>query len=128
MTLLMPWLQWPRATLENVASLGPKDGVTGPLYRGDVVTVQRHLEALARSRPDVARLYLSLTEKALPMALQLGMGPEGKEALEGVLAEFNDRRPDSPPPDSPQTGPHQAGADLLSAGQPIADQPESRSL
>lgn len=90
-----------RATLENIASLGPRDGVTGPLYRGDVVTVQRHLEALGHSRPDVARLYLALTEKALPMALELGMGPEGKAALERVLEEFDARQPDSLPPDSP---------------------------
>ena len=104
-----------RATLENVARLGPKDGVTGPLYRGDVVTVGRHLEALSRSRPDVARLYLSLTEKALPLALQLGMGPEGREALERVLAEFDYLRPDSLQPYSPQPDAHDASADQTEA-------------
>lgn len=116
-----------RATLENVARLGPKDGVTGPLYRGDVVTVQRHLEALARSRPDVARLYVSLTEKALPLALQLGMGPEGKEAMEGVLervlAGFDYRQADGPQTDSTQSDFPKTDAYQKSAYQPGARYP-----
>ena len=77
-----------RATLENVAALGPREGVTGPLYRGDVATVRQHLEALSISRPDVAGLYLSLTEKAVPLALELGLTPEGQAALDGALAEY----------------------------------------
>ncbi|MYC28841.1 MAG: DUF2520 domain-containing protein [Chloroflexi bacterium] len=109
-----------RATLENVASLGPRDGVTGPLYRGDVVTVRRHLEALSRSRPDVARLYLSLTEKALPLAMQLGMGPDGIEALERTLAEFDDRRPDTQRPGSWQSDAHQSSAVPPSGDEPGA--------
>lgn len=36
-----------RATVENVERLGPAAALTGPVSRGDWVTVERHLEAIA---------------------------------------------------------------------------------
>lgn len=38
-----------RATVENVARLGPAAALTGPVSRGDWETVERHLEAIADS-------------------------------------------------------------------------------
>jgi predicted short-subunit dehydrogenase-like oxidoreductase (DUF2520 family) len=38
-----------RATVENVAALGPSRALTGPAARGDVETLQRHRGALAPS-------------------------------------------------------------------------------
>ena len=35
-----------RATVDNVDALGPADALTGPVARGDVDTVRRHLDAL----------------------------------------------------------------------------------
>jgi len=40
------YLDLARAALENVADLGPAAALTGPVARGDDVTVQRHLDAL----------------------------------------------------------------------------------
>lgn len=40
------YLDLARAALENVADLGPHEALTGPVARGDEVTVQRHLDAL----------------------------------------------------------------------------------
>ena len=34
------------ATIDNVAELGPRDALTGPVARGDVATIAAHLEAL----------------------------------------------------------------------------------
>ena len=76
-----------RATLDNVARLGPKAGVTGPLVRGDVATVQGHLAALMPASPEIARLYAALTEKSLPLALELGLTPQGAAAIKQTLAE-----------------------------------------
>ena len=46
------YLDLARAALENVADLGPAAALTGPVARGDDVTVQRHLDALpADERP-----------------------------------------------------------------------------
>lgn len=43
---LEAYLPLVRATVENVAALGPAGALTGPVARGDLVTVAAHLEAL----------------------------------------------------------------------------------
>jgi predicted short-subunit dehydrogenase-like oxidoreductase (DUF2520 family) len=51
-----------RATIDNVEELGPEGALTGPVARGDVDTVLRHLDAL----PDGERAaYCALAEQAL---------------------------------------------------------------
>ena len=82
-----------RATLDNVAALGPAASVTGPLVRGDAGTVRKHLDALARSNPPVARLYGTLTELSLPTALQRGLGPEGVAAIREAVADAGSHHP-----------------------------------
>ncbi len=46
-----------RATLENVARLGPSGALTGPIARGDVGTVAGHVEALAACEPALRGLF-----------------------------------------------------------------------
>ena len=40
------YLDLVRATVDNVAALGPRRALTGPVARGDIATVARHLTAL----------------------------------------------------------------------------------
>jgi predicted short-subunit dehydrogenase-like oxidoreductase (DUF2520 family) len=54
-----------RATLDNVAALGPAAGLTGPAARGDEATIRRHLRALP---PDERRAYRSLADAARRLA------------------------------------------------------------
>jgi len=54
-----------RATLENVAALGPAAALTGPVARGDAATVRRHREAMD---PDQRRLYDALARATLALA------------------------------------------------------------
>jgi predicted short-subunit dehydrogenase-like oxidoreductase (DUF2520 family) len=65
-----------RATVENVAELGPAAALTGPVARGDVATVRAHLEALPIEEQDLYR--------ALARAAQRLAGQESTE-LEAVL-------------------------------------------
>jgi predicted short-subunit dehydrogenase-like oxidoreductase (DUF2520 family) len=51
-----------RSTLDNVDAHGPAGALTGPIRRGDVDTVARHLAALP---PDEQRAYRALAEQAL---------------------------------------------------------------
>ena len=41
-----------RATVENIAAMGPEAALTGPVARGDVDTVRRHLEAFSDTDTD----------------------------------------------------------------------------
>lgn len=53
-----------KQTLRNYGALGPADSFSGPLVRGDVATVRRHLQAL-RKLPSARALYMALAQAAL---------------------------------------------------------------
>lgn len=53
-----------RATVENVAELGPAAALTGPASRGDQVTLDRHRTALARLGPSELVTYDALVAAA----------------------------------------------------------------
>ena len=55
------YLDLVRGTVENVAALGPRHALTGPVARGDLETVQRHLDALPEEQ---AAVYRALSEAA----------------------------------------------------------------
>jgi predicted short-subunit dehydrogenase-like oxidoreductase (DUF2520 family) len=53
-----------RQTLENYAAYGAAGGFSGPIVRGDVGTVKKHLEVL-RDVPAAREVYLALARAAL---------------------------------------------------------------
>ena len=55
-----------RQTLENYSRLGPNRSFSGPLIRGDVNTVEKHL-AVLQKHPDARNVYASLAHSALSM-------------------------------------------------------------
>jgi predicted short-subunit dehydrogenase-like oxidoreductase (DUF2520 family) len=77
-----------RATLDNVARLGPRDALTGPAVRGDAGTIERNLRSIADAAPDLVAAYVSLCRVAIDVA-----GPrlaeDGRAAVEEVLARWS---------------------------------------
>ncbi len=59
-----------RSTAENLSQQGLPQALTGPVARGDVTTVQRHLTALEAAVPDVADLYRRLGAEVLAVAAE----------------------------------------------------------
>jgi predicted short-subunit dehydrogenase-like oxidoreductase (DUF2520 family) len=59
------YLDLVRATVENVAELGPAAALTGPAARGDEVTLARHVEALP---PEERALYQAMADEARRLA------------------------------------------------------------
>ena len=57
-----------KATLHNVGSLGPQRAATGPVVRGDVDTLRRHLQAFKAQAPELLPLYVALTKASIPLA------------------------------------------------------------
>ncbi len=78
-------------TMQNLLeSRAPLDALTGPVMRGDVETVQRHLAALAL---DDASLYRALAKVALDLARRKGIDAGVAEQLElRVLDDARARR------------------------------------
>jgi len=68
----------------EVARRGPVGALTGPIRRGDVETVTRHLEALAVRRR-MADLYRMLGAVALEIATEAGLEPVAAERVKRAL-------------------------------------------
>jgi predicted short-subunit dehydrogenase-like oxidoreductase (DUF2520 family) len=77
------------ATLENVDSLGTAAALTGPIARGDLGTIQKHLDALQRECPDNSALYRELGLSTAPLALQ--NGSISVERYDAIVALLRDR-------------------------------------
>ena len=67
-----------RTALDNVAISGPSAALTGPVARGDVDTVRRHLQALPASE---RAAYIALARRAAVLA---GRDPDVE--FDGLLA------------------------------------------
>ncbi len=72
--------------LRNVAARGTTDGLTGPVRRGDAITVQRHLDAL-RERPELVEIYRALARRAVEIAARIdGPGGPDRAGLDAIRA------------------------------------------
>jgi len=74
-------------TLSNAKALGIRASLTGPMTRGDVGTLERHLDALARLAPDVLPLYRAAAEREIRLAESRGsLAPHAAESMRRLLA------------------------------------------
>lgn len=74
-------------TLGNARALGIRAALTGPMTRGDVGTLTRHLEALTRLAPDVLPLYVAAAEREVALAEARGaLAPHVAESMRRLLA------------------------------------------
>ena len=54
-----------RQSIDNVSTLGPRDALTGPVRRGDRVTVERHRAALPVDEVDAYDAGVAMCERLL---------------------------------------------------------------
>jgi predicted short-subunit dehydrogenase-like oxidoreductase (DUF2520 family) len=74
-------------TLGNARALGIRAALTGPMTRGDVGTLARHLDALARLAPAVLPLYRAAAEREIALATERGsLAPDAAESMRDLLA------------------------------------------
>jgi predicted short-subunit dehydrogenase-like oxidoreductase (DUF2520 family) len=59
-------------TLGNARALGIRSALTGPMTRGDIGTLRRHLATLAEHAPDALPLYRAAAAREIDLALQRG--------------------------------------------------------
>ena len=76
------YLPLARGAVANVEALGVAEALTGPVRRGDVATVRRHLSIL--KGPERAA-YIALSREALRLARGAGLGGELADEMEAVL-------------------------------------------
>lgn len=82
---LLPLL---KGTLANLESVGLPGALTGPIARGDVPTVERHLDALGAAPGNLLRLYRELARKTVEVAeAKGGLSEAQADRLRHLLRE-----------------------------------------
>jgi predicted short-subunit dehydrogenase-like oxidoreductase (DUF2520 family) len=66
---LLPLLE---GTVANLKAMGLPGALTGPVERGDITTIERHLKALAERAPAVLATYRDLGTQTVELALAKG--------------------------------------------------------
>ena len=80
---LLPLL---RGTLNNIENVGLPNCLTGPVARGDLGTIERHLRALEARNPSLLTTYKELGLQTVPIALAKGKVNERKaEEMKALL-------------------------------------------
>jgi predicted short-subunit dehydrogenase-like oxidoreductase (DUF2520 family) len=83
---LLPLL---RGTINNLANVGLPDCLTGPIARGDLGTIKRHLEVLEAKAPQMLSTYQELGQQTIPIALAKGkIDAEKAEELRKLFSEI----------------------------------------
>ncbi|MFM8561298.1 MAG: DUF2520 domain-containing protein [Solirubrobacterales bacterium] len=59
-----------RATVDNWARAGAQDSLTGPIARGDEVTVERQREAIEQTAPEMLALFDALADRTRELAVR----------------------------------------------------------
>ena len=67
--ILLPLVE---SSLDNVKDLGPEQGLSGPIVRGDIGTVSDHIKALENGAPELLQLYLQMGNLTTTMSQKSG--------------------------------------------------------
>ena len=78
------------ASIENFRLRPPSEALTGPVMRGDVETVRRHLATLA-TRSDTFGVYVGLSRVAANLAAERGADPARLEQVRALLLDVRAR-------------------------------------
>lgn len=80
---LLPLL---RGTISNIDTVGIPQCLTGPIARGDIGTIKKHLNALQKTAPDILPTYRELGLQTIPVALSKGRINEHQaQELQSIL-------------------------------------------
>ncbi len=74
-------------TLQNIKAVGTVQALTGPIARGDVGTVRKHLEALEQEDPELAELYRLLGRRTARLAAERGLDADKLKRIRESLEE-----------------------------------------
>lgn len=61
-----------KGTVNNIERIGIPGCLTGPIARGDIGTIQKHIQALSKETPTVLEAYRALGLQTIPIALAKG--------------------------------------------------------
>lgn len=75
-----------RGTLHNIETIGIPQCLTGPIARGDVGTINKHLDALKSTAPHLVSTYRELGCQTIPIAVAKGkINQSQAQELQAIL-------------------------------------------
>jgi predicted short-subunit dehydrogenase-like oxidoreductase (DUF2520 family) len=75
-----------RSVADNVSALGFPEALTGPVRRGELGGLERHVAVLRAKLPEAVSLYVASAKAQLPLARDIGDAPaQSFDALEAFL-------------------------------------------
>jgi len=85
-------------TLRNLKTVGPTQALTGPIARGDVGTVRKHLAALDQHDPELAALYRIVGRRTARLAAARGLADDKLQRIRQSLEDtpHADNHPEHP--------------------------------
>ena len=117
---LMPLL---RGTLNNIENVGLPNCLTGPIARGDLGTIRKHIAALEQSAPALLSAYRELGLQTVPIALGKGKIDDAKaDEMKRTLQEADGPTGD---PTGPDIDPFLS---ILCPDRAAPDRPETQEL
>lgn len=83
--LLLPLL---RGTVANIQNVGLPKCLTGPIARGDITIIEKHLDTLRKTDPRLFRVYAILGLETIPLGVGKGtLSQERAEILKEIFEE-----------------------------------------
>jgi len=83
----MPLIQ---GNIKNINNIGLPNCLTGPIARGDLSTIEKHIFALKEKESSILKLYAELRLKTILIALAKGtINEKVNEALKTLLNTAN---------------------------------------
>lgn len=80
---LSPLIQ---GTVNNLINVGLPNSLTGPIARGDVGTIQKHIDAFKEKSPELLKMYCELGLQTIPIGLAKGtLSKEKARELKKIL-------------------------------------------
>ena len=76
-----------RGTVDSIINLGFPDCFSGPITRGDLSVIGKHVETLEKNQPDLAAIFKALDRHIIPMALAKGTIDEATAEKERALLQ-----------------------------------------
>jgi predicted short-subunit dehydrogenase-like oxidoreductase (DUF2520 family) len=84
---LLPLL---RGTINNIDAVGIPQCLTGPIARGDIGTIKKHLDALQEKVPSLLPTYRELGLQTIPIALAKGrINQQQAQELQNILKQYD---------------------------------------
>jgi len=81
-----------RGTIHNIDTVGIPQCLTGPIARGDIGTIKKHLDALQEKAPGLLSTYRELGLQTIPIALAKGrINEQQAHELQTILEEANQK-------------------------------------